>query len=174
MDFALELQKLLNEEEIPLQNPLEEIAKSQLNMLEKVTKNSSEISLQVEEIYDIIKDSEENAREIKNAAKREETLLGGFIAINDLLDSIIQYMPNTDMSHIKVINGRRDEVLSACGIEKTGFTGQKLEPKLHTVASAEQSEAPHETITQVLESGYTYRGNITRKATVIVSKGNEL
>ena len=173
MDFALELQKLLDEEDITLQNPLEEIAKSQLNIIESIAKNSSDISLQVEEIYDIIKDSEENAQAAKNAVKREETLLRGLIAVNDLLDSILQYLTDSDLSHIKAIEEKQEEIISACGIEKTGFTGQKLEPKLHTVASAEQSDAPYETVTQVLESGYIYKGSIVRKATVIVSKGNE-
>ena len=170
MDFAIELQKLLAEE-TPLLDPLAELAKSQLMTLESITKNTSDISLQVEEIYDIVKDSDENAKEIKNAAKREEALLASLVAVNDLIDTLLQHFAASDTSHITVIAAKREEILRACGIEKTGYPGQMLDPKIHTVAAAEKSEAPRESITRVLESGYIYKGSIVRKATVIVSTG---
>jgi molecular chaperone GrpE (heat shock protein) len=167
MDFAAELQKLLDAEDpIPL-DPLAEIVATQGGLWNFLQKNSSGLSMQIEEIYDIIKDADQNAKEAKAAIKREYILLGSLIAISDLLDGLLPYLHE----HNQTISAKKEEVLKACGLERLGFPGERLDPRLHTVAAAEYNEAAFETIIHVLESGYTYRGQIIRKATVILSKG---
>jgi molecular chaperone GrpE (heat shock protein) len=63
--------------------------------------------------------------------------------------------------------------MKACSLEQLGFLGERLDPRLHTVASAEYSSAPLESVIRVLESGYVYRDRVVRKATVVLSKGVE-
>jgi hypothetical protein len=123
----------------------------------------------MEEVYDIIKASDENAKEVKSAAKRESMLLRGLVAMSDLLDGLLPYM----QEHSRTAAARKGDVMNACGLEQLGFSGERLDPKLHTVVSAEYSGAPLESIIRVLESGYAYNGKIIRKATVILSKGAE-
>ena len=173
MEFAMELKKLLDAEESPPLDPLVELARAQAEMLETLHRSGSDISLQVEEIYDIVKQSDDNVKELKNAAKREGLLLGSLVAINDLLDGLVQHAQFTGSDHTNTIYAKRAEALGACGVERVGQPGQLLDPRIHTVASAEISPEPFESVLQVLESGYAYNGSILRKATVIISKGSE-
>ena len=173
MDFEAELKKLIAEEESPLLDPLAELAQAHNGMLEAIHKTGADISLQVEEVYDIIKEADGNAKEVKNSAKRETLLLGGMIAINDLLESLLLFIKSTGAVQTETIAAKREEALKACGLEAVDSIGQRLDPRFHTVASAEYSEAPPESVTRVLESGYIYRGNVIRKATVMISKGSE-
>ena len=69
MNFTAELQKLLKAENSPPVDPLAELARAQAGFLEGIHKNGAGISLQIEEIYDIVKESSKNAKEVKNAAK---------------------------------------------------------------------------------------------------------
>ena len=169
MDFAAELQKLLHAEEPPPIDPLAELAQAQTELLDSIQKNGANLSLQMEEVYDIIKDADENAREVKAAAKRENMLLSGLVAMGDLLDNLLPYM----QEHGQTIAAKKEDAMSACGLERLGYIGERLDSRLHTVASAEYSGAPPESIIRVLESGYAYNGKIIRKATVILSKGAE-
>ena len=173
MDFAAELQKLLDAEESPPFDPLVEVARAHEEMLGAISKSGAGISMQIEEIYDIVKEENENSKELKNAAKRESQLRASLIAMTDLLDSLLQYNQNSVAVHAEAIAAKREETLNACGIERIGNLGQVLDPRMHTVASAEESEAPFESVTRVLESGYLYNVNVARKATVIISKGSE-
>ena len=173
MNFAAELKKLLDAEEVPPHDPLAELTQANARLLESIVKNGSDVSMQVEEIYDIIKETDDNARELKIAAKREKLLLGSLIDFCDLLDSLLQYVRRTGADHAETIAAKKEEALDACGVETVGYLGQMLDPRIHTVASAEESDAPFESVIRILESGYTYRGNVVRKATVIISKGRE-
>ena len=173
MDFAAELKKLLNAEESPPTDPLIEITQAQAKLLEGLQKTCSDISLQTEEVYDIVKEADEHERETRDAEKCEAQLLGSLIEMNDLLDSLLYFFRFSDESHIRAINAKRDEILSGSGLERYDGVGWLLDPRRHKVASAEHSDAPLESVIRALESGYTYQGNVIRKATVIVSKGKE-
>ena len=171
MNFAEELKNLLEAESSLPRDPLAELSRAQAGILEALYKNNKGISLQVEEIYDIIKESDENARELKSAAKRENSLLGALFVVDDLLDSLLRYIQRSGAGHAEMIAAKRDEAMIGCGLEKLGYVGQQLDPRMHTVASAEPGGAPMESVTRVLESGYMYRGNVVRKATVVISNG---
>ena len=173
MNFEAELKKLLDAEDPPPLDQLAELAKAQIGVLDSINKAGAGISLQVEEVYDIVKEADENARGLKSAAKRESLLLGGMIAVNDLLDSVLQFLRSSGAEHAAAVEAKREEALIACGLEMYDGLGQRLEPRLHTVASAEYSEAPPETVIRSLETGYAFRGNVIRKATVIISMGSE-
>ena len=169
MDFTSELQKLLTLEESPPFDTFTELAQAQMTFFECIQKNDSNISLQVEEIYDIIKDYDDNAKEVKTAVKRENILVSGLVSLGDLLDTLVPYV----QGHDQALTVKKDDILNACGVELLGFVGEQLDPRLHTVASAVFSEAMIESVIDVLEYGYVYRGKVIRKATVILSKGAE-
>ena len=173
MDFAAELNKLLLAEDDPPVDVLAELTKAHLTLLEALRKTGSDVSLQVEEIYDIVKESDENAKEVKNAAKREQQLLTCFIVVCDMLDGLLQFIQSSGADHAAAIAAKRDEALKACGLEMFDGLGSYLDPRFHTVAGAEFGDAPPEQVIGVLENGYAYRGSVVRKATVIISKGRE-
>ena len=173
MNFALELKKLLDAEDTPPVDPLAELARANAERLKAINKDSAGVSLQIEEIYDIINQTDKNAKEAKNAAKRESLMLGALVAVNDLLDDAMRFIMRDGAAHAGMIAARREQALVACGIELLGVLGERLDPRIHTVALAEFSNAPIESITSVLENGYLYRGEVVRKATVTISKGSE-
>ena len=173
MDFAAELNSLLLAEVEPPVDVLAELTKAHLTLLEALRKTGSDVSLQVEEIYDIVKDSDENAKEVRNAAKREQQLLGSFIIVSDMLDGLLQFIQPSGAGHAATIAAKRDEALKACGLERFDGLGSFLDPRFHTVAGAEFYDAPPEHVIGVLECGYVYRGSVIRKAAVIISKGRE-
>lgn len=167
IDFAAELQKLLCEEEPTPTCPLTELARAQVGFLDNIDKNGAGLSLQVEEIYDIIKETDDNAKEVKAAAKRESMLLSGLVAMSDLLDGLLPYL----QEHGQTIAAKKEDIMNICGLEQLGFKGERLDFGLHTVAAAENSAAPSESVIHILEKGYAYRGKVIKKATVILSKG---
>lgn len=174
MDFAAELEKLLQAEESPPLDLLEELAMTQAELLGSLQEllgsqqqNNESLSLQVEEIYDIVKESDENAKEVKAAAKRENMLVNGLISLCDLVDGLLPHL----QEHSRTVDAKKMEAVDACGLEPLGFPGERLDPRLHTVAGAEYSDAPMESVIRVLESGYAYHEKLIRKATVILSKG---
>ena len=171
MDFAAELQKLIDAEETPPLDPLAELALGQANLLKAIRKKEDDLSLQVEEIYDIIKEADDNAKEVKAAAKREARLLESLLAISDMLDDVLRFLHEHGAAHVDIIAAKAGEAMIACGAERFGAPGEPLDPRLHTVASAEFSETPIEHITRVLQYGCAYNGKIARKASVIISKG---
>jgi len=172
VDFAAELQKLLREEEQPLIDPMAELARASAGCLENIQKTDANLALQIEEIYDIIKDFAGNEKEIKAARIRENTLLSGLVALSDLLDSLFSHVQGNN-GHIQAVSAKMTEIVNACGLEPLGFLGERLDPRIHTASSAEFNDAPPESIVRILERGYAYRGKILRKATVILSKGVE-
>lgn len=167
MNFTAELKKLIKAEQQPLRDPLSELASAQAALLENIQKDNSDLSLQVEEIYDIIKTSDDNAKKIFTLEKRENLLLSSMISLNNLIDDLLPYIQD----HAMAVSAKREEAINACDLEQTGFIGERFDPKLHTAASAEFNEAMFETIIRVLENGYTYHGKVLKKAVVILSKG---
>jgi len=171
MDFAAELQKLIDAEDAPPLDPMAELALGQAALLEDIRKREENLSLQVEEIYDIIKESDDNEKAAKAALKRETRLLESLLAITDLTDDVLRYLSERGAAHIEAIAAKLDEAISACGVERFGAPGEQLDPRLHTVISAEESDFPFEQVTRVLQSGCAYNGKLIRKASVVVSNG---
>ena len=167
MAFAAKLKKILHiGKKRPIENLLE-LTRAQTELLGNLGKRGDDLSLQIEEIYDIVKGADENTKELGAAVKRETLLLHSLVAVSDLLEGLLPCIPQ----HEKTILAKKEEYLHACGLEQLGFVGERLDPRMHTVASAEHSDAPVESVVRVLESGYAYRGKIVRKATVVLSKG---
>ena len=129
----------------------------------------SDLSLQVEEIYDLVKENDENVRAIKAGEKREQQLIDGISGLCEMVNAFLPHIPG----HAAVVLAKKNEILQACGLTPIGRVGEKLAPALHTTHSAIYHEVPAETIVDVLESGFIYRGKVIKKAMVILSKGAE-
>jgi molecular chaperone GrpE (heat shock protein) len=178
VDFEAELEKLLAGEQEPL--PLFELAEvlaENRAVLEAVNKRQADVSLQVEEIYDLVKDAD--TRELQGVLNTERSraqqLLGAAVGLSDLLEYFCVYAGQSGSAELEHQgrllwqNSRR--ILEGCGITRLGEAGQPLDPALHTVQSVAASEFPRETVAQVLQSGYRYLGRVARKAVVVLSTG---
>ena len=63
------------------------------------------------------------------------------------------------------------KMFADCNIQEIEALGQKFDPALHNaVMTEEEGDAEEDTITQDLQKGYTYRGNVVRHSMVKVKK----
>ena len=171
MDFKTELQKLIDEEISPPLDPIIEIAKAQAAILGEIKKREENISLQVEEIYDIVKETDENAQKVKSMEKSKLLLIESMVNIVDLLDTVLSAARENDEPYTSAITAKLEESLHACGLERLGVIGEHIDHRHHEIISAEFSTLPFETVVKVIQSGFIYNGKPVRKAAVIVSKG---
>ena len=152
-DFDLELNKLKSNIPRELIKPFD-IAQSD-EILSALSDKIENLSLQVEEIYEIIENN-----------KPDGILLKILINVLDLLEA---YFAAYDADGA----GRRKlrEILSEGKLAVIGKVGERLNPDIHKVISTAYAEgvAP-EQVLQLVLPGYSYENKIIRKAQIVVSK----
>lgn len=178
VDFEAELEKLLAGEQEPLPRyELMEVLAEGRALLDALNKRQLDLSLQVEEIYDLAKEAD--ARELRENLKAEgdrlQQVLVAAIGLSDMLEHFCVYAGQSGSAELehqgRLLWQNSRILLENCGIARFGEAGQLLNPTLHTVQSAVASELPKEHIIKVLQSGYVYFGRLLRKASVVVSRG---
>ena len=79
-----------------------------------------------------------------------------------------------DSPFVKGIEGiykQIQKMFADCNIQEIEALGKKFDPALHNaVMTEEEGDAEEDTITQDLQKGYTYRGNLVRHSMVKVKK----
>ena len=79
-----------------------------------------------------------------------------------------------DSPFVKGIEGiykQIQKMFADCNIQEIEALGKKFDPALHNaVMTEEEGDAEEDTITQDLQTGYTYRGNVVRHSMVKVKK----
>ena len=79
-----------------------------------------------------------------------------------------------DSPFVKGIEGiykQIQKMFADCNIQEIEALGKKFDPALHNaVMTEEEGDAEEDTITQDLQKGYTYRGNVVRHSMVKVRK----
>ena len=79
-----------------------------------------------------------------------------------------------DSPFVKGIEGiykQIQKMFADCNIQEIEALGKKFDPALHNaVMTEEEGDAEEDTITQDLQKGYTYRGNVVRHSMVKVTK----
>jgi molecular chaperone GrpE (heat shock protein) len=180
VDFEAELKKLLSQERVPLSaSCMEEFAASEKEFLTALYKKNTDISLQVEEIYDLVKEDDSRVLQEALAAEKNRTkqLAGAAIGLCDMLEDFCAYAVQSGSADLeeqaRVLWKNSGALLEACGITRLGEAGQLLNPAIHSVQAAVPSDFPKEQVTRVLQSGYRYLGAIARRAVVVVSAGAE-
>jgi molecular chaperone GrpE (heat shock protein) len=179
VNFEAELEKLLAEETEPL--PGSEVAclaAAEQELLTALYKKNADLSLQVEEIYDLVKDGDTRILQEAWATEhnRARQLAGAAIGLCDMLEDFCAYARQSgskELEHEALLLWKNSgALLEPCGITRLGAEGERLNPALHTVQAAAPSALPREQVTQVLQSGYRYLGAIARRAVVVVSAGD--
>ena len=180
IDFETELAKLLEQESKPLpQSELVELASAGQQLLQSLNKKQNDISMQIEELYDLAKESDNTA--LQESMRVEKARAGltvwAVVGLCDLIVDFYEYSKqceNKELEHQALMMRKKgDGLLAGCGITRIGEEGQPLIPAIHSVHSAANSHIPHEHVLKVLQSGYLYMGTVLRKSTVVVSLGME-
>jgi molecular chaperone GrpE (heat shock protein) len=180
INFEVELNKLLARESEPLpQSELTELAAAERELLTALCKKNNDLSLQVEEIYDLVKEGD--ARVLQEALEAEKNragqLAGAAMGLCDLLEDFCAYARQSGRGDLeyqaRLLWKNSNALLEGCGITRLGEEGQGLDPAIHTVQAAVPSDLPRECVTRVLRTGYRYLGAVVRRAVVVVSAGPE-
>jgi molecular chaperone GrpE (heat shock protein) len=178
MNFEDELDKLLScETEILPQYEVAELAAAGRELLEELNKKQTDVSLQIEEIYDLVK--EQDTQFLRKAIDAEKTradqLVFAATALSDLLEDFCTYAAHSGSEELKHQAGllweHSGSILGDRGILRFGAVGETLNPQIHTVKAGVESPFPREQVVQVLQSGYAYQGILLKKAAVVVSRG---
>ncbi|MFP3088946.1 nucleotide exchange factor GrpE [Treponema sp. TIM-1] len=178
LDFEAELNKLLSGETGRLpQYELVELAAAGQNLLTELNKRQTDVSLQIEEIYDLVKEQEGLQKRVDAEKARANQLVLAAIGLVDLLEDFCTYAGQSgseELNHqARILWENAGSILSNCGIFRFGEEGQPLNPQIHTVKASVESPFPPEQVVQVLQSGYLYRDILVRKAAVVVSQGQQ-
>ncbi len=176
LDFKAELDKLLSMETEPLPDKGDELAEVLLSFGKKQT----DISMQVEEIYDIVKDADDSAarEELRSERKRAVRLVNAVMGLCDIIEDFHVYAArNADEAlagQALMMWRNTEKMLEECGMSRIngyGETGERFNPEIHKVQAVSPSVYPREHVTRVLRSGYRHMGEVARKAVVVVSAG---
>jgi len=180
IDFKKELQKLLDQESEPLpQGELEIFIEAERQLIQSLNKKQTDISMQVEEIYDMVKDADtgvlqEAVRDEKTRVNRIAQTVAGLC---DLIDDFYEYAYKSGDGGLEhqaaLMKKNADTLIENVAMSRIGEPGQQLNHEIHSVQAAVPSPAPMEQVTKVVRSGYRHMGAIMRKAAVIISKGTE-
>jgi molecular chaperone GrpE (heat shock protein) len=178
LNFEAELDKLLSRETRRLpQYELMELAAAGKELLTELNKNQTDISLQIEEIYDLVKEQDDLQKKIDAEEARVNQLVLMAIGLADLLEDFCTYAGQSgkeDLEHqAGILWENTGSILSKCGLFRFGEKGQFLNPQIHTVKASAESPSPPEQVIRVLQSGYIYRDVLVRKAAVVVSRGQK-
>jgi molecular chaperone GrpE (heat shock protein) len=176
VDFEAELAKLLSRETglIP-GHELAELAAADRELLAEFNKQQDDTSLQIEEIYDLVKE-QGFLRESATAEKsRADRLAMAAMGLSDLLEDFYAYAGQSGSEELRrqarLLWEKAGGILSGCGIVRFGEEGQPLDPRIHRVEAGAESPFPREQVIRVLQSGYLYQNALVRKAAVVVSRG---
>jgi molecular chaperone GrpE (heat shock protein) len=175
LNFEAELDKLLSREtgRLPQYELMELAATGEL--LTELNKSQTDVSLQIEEIYDLVKEQDGLQKRMDAEKARANQLVLAAIGLVDLLEDVCTYAGQSGSEELEHQTGilweNAGTILSNCGIFRLGNVGQLLNPQIHTVKASAESPFPPEQVVQVLQSGYLYRDMLVRKAAVVVSRG---
>jgi len=176
IDFEKELGELLALEQGPPETDEFAILADEGNrVLSALNKKQVDISLQVEEIYDIVRECGGINDALLSERSKAARLIDAVVGLTDLLDSFLRFATVSGQPELenqaRIMKKNAGMLLEKCAFISFGEAGEPLDPELHTVYSVEASDYPREYVVSVLESGYRYMGAVIRKATVTVSAG---
>jgi molecular chaperone GrpE (heat shock protein) len=178
LNFEDELDKLLARETERL--PCSEaagLAAAGREFLAELHKKQTDLSLQVEEIYDLVKEQDtQGLRDTVDAERaRANQLVFAAMGLSDLLEDFCIYAARSGSEELKHQAGLLWEhsggILKGQGILRFGAAGELLNPQIHTVKASVDSDFPREQVVEVLQSGYAYQNRLLKKAAVVVSRG---
>jgi molecular chaperone GrpE (heat shock protein) len=141
-------------------------------------KKQTDISMQVEEIYDMLQDDGSLREALKGEKKRSSKLLDAVIGLCDVIEDFCVFAAEGGDAELTkqalLMRRAATKYLESCGmtmINEPGESGFPFDPKIHEVQAVTGSDYPKDSVVEVLRSGYGNRGETARKAAVIVSSG---
>jgi len=177
LDFKKELEKLFDGDNDLLGiDEFGMLADEGTRLLAAIDKRQADISLQVEEIYDIAQRVGTDHDALRLERERSDQLLRTVIGLTDIIEDFVHFASDSgdqELSRQSMMMWDNSGILlEKCSLTRLNGEGRTMDPDFHTVYETEPSACPREQITRVLQSGYTYKGAVVRRASVVVSDGS--
>ena len=103
-----------------------------------------------------------------------KSIIEALLPVVDNFERALSHVQEKDSPFVKGIEGiykQIQKMFADCNIQEIEALGKKFDPALHNaVMTEEEGDAEEDTITQDLQKGYTYRGNVVRHSMVKVKK----
>lgn len=148
--------------------------------------DSASMETQVEELQEALLRSQADIQNLRRRGERDvenahkyaiEKFVKDFLAVFDSMDKGLELAETTDgfdeamLQGIQFTHKLMDDVAVKHGIEKIDPLGETFDPQLHQAMSIVESP-DHEpnTVTAVMQKGYTLQGRVIRAAMVVVTK----
>lgn len=153
---------------------------------EKMGKEQYKTANGVEEILDILEENNEKSKEeqdtIKELKEREQSkdseikvMLSTLIGVADIFDYmntfVLQKGSEILKTQFKLVEEQLVEKLSQSSITILGIEGVEFDTNLHKVIVVENyKDKPEGIILKVIRKGYMYKGELLRKAEIVINK----
>lgn len=162
---------------------------------ERIGKEQYKSASGIEEILDLLEENNESNRENYDIVKelREKTqikdneikaMINTIISILDIFDYIEGFALKSNgfalkiknenlMVQFKLVSQQLGEKLAQSSIAVIGIEGGEVDLSLHQPILVEwQWDKPQNIILQVVRKGYMYKGNVLRKAEIVINKNS--
>lgn len=179
IDFKAELAKLAEPEPdsafLSRKDEMSAAFASFNNLLAKFNKTQGTIEMQVEEMYAILEEQQEEAGQ-EDAKKLEtEQLIRALIVAADLIEDLYFYAEKSGEEQLTEQAGLMWRMLSkelvSAGLCRIADENTPFQAQLnHMEGVTAIGDVPEGFITNVLRSGYIYQNKVYRKSSVIVKK----
>ena len=168
--------------EVDAEETVEAATEEASETVEESTSEENQELLQLKDKYLRTLAEYENFRKRSEKEKAQMFELGAKSIIEALLPVVDNFEraldhvqeEEKDSPFVKGVEGiykQIQKMFSDCDIQAIEAVGQKFDPALHNaVMTEEEGDAEEDTITQDLQKGYTYRGNVVRHSMVKVKK----
>ena len=175
-DYKKELAKLLADEPAaPMTDDFSVLISEGSRLLAAFEKKQEDISLQIEEIFDIVHSNSEADTALSAEKAQAKRFINAIIGLSDMIEVFLHFSEQSGNAghaeQARIMWSNANALLGECALSSFGDVGSPLDPALHSVHAAVNSAYPDEHIASVLQSGYRYKGSVLRKASVVVSTG---
>ncbi|MBU3182460.1 nucleotide exchange factor GrpE [Clostridium psychrophilum] len=136
-----------------------------LDLLEENNESNSET-------YGIVKELREKAQIKNNEIK---SMINTIISISDIFDYVNGYALKSNNENLKdqfkLVSQQIGEKLAQNSITVIGIEDGEFDLSVHQPIAVEwQPDKPENVILQVVKKGYIYKGNVLRKAEIVINK----
>lgn len=182
IDVNKELQRYsLEDIEIDFESDISELLNAFNKIFEKIGKQQYKSATNMEEILEIIDEIKEDneslksfKNDVKSMDKENQILIKTLIEVADLFEDIYIYSRKSSNQALKEQMGlqwnKLEQILLTCGLTRFGKEEDMFNSHLHIPKETKENGHINQIqILEIMKSGYIYRGEVIRKAEVVVN-----
>ncbi|WP_368490555.1 nucleotide exchange factor GrpE [Clostridium sp. BJN0013] len=182
IDITKELQQYnLEDIDVCFESDISELLSAFNKTFEKIGKQQYKSTADIEEILEIIdeiKEDNESLKSLRNNVKstdeENKTLIKTLIEVADLFEDIYVYSRKSSNEALREQMNLQwnnlEQILLTCGLKRFGKKEDVFNSRLHIPKETRENRDINQIqILEIIKSGYIYKGEMIRKAEVVVN-----